>query len=291
MQHKPSQIEKVFYFYAMKLQTEIGELYSYKDTLLKIIIDYAPKLVGAILLLIIGSWSIKIVNKILRKVMVKREIEPTLIEFLTDIVFWSLKILLFVAVVSKLGVESSSFVAILGAAGLAVGLSLQGSLSNFAGGMLIILFKPFKLGDTVEAQGVTGTVHDIQIFVTQLITLNNHVVFIPNGALSNGTIINYSKTETRRSDLNISVAYGTDLKKAKEIIETITKSNSKVLKSPKSEIIVKELTDTAIKIGVRVWTKNEDFTNVCSSILENCKIEFDKVGIEIKPAITETNKL
>ncbi len=275
----------------MKLQTEIGELYSYKDTLLKIIIDYAPKLVGAILLLIIGSWSIKIVNKILRKVMVKREIEPTLIEFLTDIVFWSLKILLFVAVVSKLGVESSSFVAILGAAGLAVGLSLQGSLSNFAGGMLIILFKPFKLGDTVEAQGVTGTVHDIQIFVTQLITLNNHVVFIPNGALSNGTIINYSKTETRRSDLNISVAYGTDLKKAKEIIETITKSNSKVLKSPKSEIIVKELTDTAIKIGVRVWTKNEDFTNVCSSILENCKIEFDKVGIEIKPAITETNKL
>ncbi len=275
----------------MKLQTEIGELYSYKDTLLKIIIDYAPKLVGAILLLIIGSWSIKIVNKILRKVMVKREIEPTLIEFLTDIVFWGLKILLFVAVVSKLGVESSSFVAILGAAGLAVGLSLQGSLSNFAGGMLIILFKPFKLGDTVEAQGVTGTVHDIQIFVTQLITLNNHVVFIPNGALSNGTIINYSKTETRRSDLNISVAYGTDLKKAKEIIETITKSNSKVLKSPKSEIIVKELTDTAIKIGVRVWTKNEDFTNVCSSILENCKIEFDKVGIEIKPAITETNKL
>jgi small conductance mechanosensitive channel len=275
----------------MKLQTEIGELYSYKDALLKIIIDYSPKLIGAILLFVIGSWSIKIVNKILRKVMIKRGIEPTLIEFLTDIVFWSLKILLFVAVVSKLGVESSSFVAILGAAGLAIGLSLQGSLSNFAGGMLIILFKPFKLGDTIEAQGVTGTVHDIQIFVTQLITLNNHIVFIPNGALSNGTIINYSKTETRRSDLNISMAYGTNLKKAKEIIEAIIKANSKVLKSPKSEIIVKELTETAIKIGVRVWTKNEDFSNVCSSILENSKSEFDKAGIEIKPAITETNKL
>jgi small conductance mechanosensitive channel len=275
----------------MKLQTEIGQLASYKDAILKIIIDYSPKLIGAILLYIIGSWSIKIVNKILRKVMVKRGIEPTLIEFLTDIIFWGLKILLFVAVVSKLGVESSSFVAILGAAGLAVGLSLQGSLSNFAGGMLIILFKPFKLGDTIEAQGVTGTVHDIQIFVTQLITLNNHVVFIPNGALSNGTIINYSKTDTRRSDLNISLDYNADLKKAKEIIEVILKSNTKVLKTKKSEIIVKELTDTSIKLGIRAWTKNEDFTNVCSSILENCKNEFEKSGIEIKPAIAETNKL
>lgn len=275
----------------MKLQSEIGEILSYKEALLKIIIDYFPKLIGAILLFIIGSWSIKIVNRILRKVMIKRGIEPTLIEFLTDIVFWGLKILLFVAVVSKLGVESSSFVAILGAAGLAVGLSLQGSLSNFAGGMLIILFKPFKLGDTIEAQGVTGTVHDIQIFVTQIITINNHVVFIPNGVLSNGTIINYSKTDSRRSDLNISLAYGTDLKKAKVLIESILKANSKVLKTPKSEIIVKELSDTAIKIGVRTWTKNEDFTYVCSSILENCKTEFDKAGIEIKPAITETNKL
>lgn len=275
----------------MNLQIEVGQLVSYKEEFLKIIIDYSPKLIGAILLFILGSWSIKIVNRILRKVMTKRGIEPTLIEFLTDIIFWGLKILLFVAVVSKLGVESSSFVAILGAAGLAVGLSLQGSLSNFAGGMLIILFKPFKMGDTIEAQGQIGTVHDIQIFVTQLITLNNHVVFIPNGVLSNGTIINYSKTDTRRSDLNISLAYGTDLKKTKEIIEIILKTNSKVLKSPKFDILVKELTDTSIKISVRAWTKNEDFTYVCSSILENCKTEFEKAGIEVKPAVAETNKL
>ncbi len=275
----------------MKLQTDISQLTLYKDAILKLILDYSPKLIGAILLYILGSWSIKIVNKILRKIMIKRGIEPTLIEFLSDILFWGLKILLFVAVVTKLGVESSSFVAILGAAGLAIGLSLQGSLSNFAGGMLIILFKPFKLGDTIEAQGVTGTVHDIQIFVTQLVTLNNHVVFIPNGALSNGTIINYSKTKTRRSDLNISLAYGTDLKQAKAIIETIIKANSKILKMPKSEIIVKELSETAIKIGIRVWTENEDFTYVCSSLLENCKLEFEKAGIVIKPTITETNKL
>ncbi len=275
----------------MKLQTEITKLLSYKEALLNTIVDYSPKLIGAVLLYIIGSWSIKIVNKILRRILIKRDIEPTLIEFLTDIIFWSLKILLFVSVVSKLGVESSSFVAILGAAGLAIGLSLQGSLSNFAGGMLIILFKPFKLGDTIEAQGITGTVHDIQIFVTQLVTLNNHIVFIPNGALSNGTIINYSKTKTRRSDLNISLDYNSDLKKTKALIESIINDNSKILKTPKSEIIVKELTDTAIKIGIRVWTENEDFTYVCSSILENCKIEFKKSGIEIQPAIVETNKL
>jgi small conductance mechanosensitive channel len=275
----------------MKLQTDFSQLALYKDAILKLLLDYSPKLIGAILLYLIGSWSIKIVNKILRKIMIKRGIEPTLIEFLTDIIFWGLKILLFVAVVSKLGVESSSFVAVLGAAGLAVGLSLQGSLSNFAGGMLIILFKPFKLGDTIEAQGQTGTVHDIQIFVTQLITLNNHVVFIPNGVLSNGTIINYSKTDTRRSDMNISVAYGTDLQKTKEIIGMILKTNPKVMKSPRFDIIVKELTDTSIKIGIRAWTKNDDFTYVCSTILENCKTEFEKSGIEIKPAIAETNKL
>jgi small conductance mechanosensitive channel len=275
----------------MKIQSEISSFQQYSDAFIKAIIDYSPKLIGAILLFIIGSWVIRIINKLLRKVMVKRELEPTLIEFLSDIVYWGLRILLFIAVVSKLGVESSSFVAILGAAGLAVGLSLQGSLSNFAGGMLIILFKPFKLGDTIEAQNITGEVIDIQIFVTQLLTINNHVVFIPNGALSNGTIINYSKTENRRSDLNVTLAYNTDIKKAKEIIETILKANTKVLKSPKAAIVVKELTDVGIKIGIRAWTKNENFTDACSSILENCKIEFEKAGIEIKPVIVETNKI
>ena len=151
----------------------------YSASFIKALIDYSPKLIAAILLLFIGIWVIRLINKVSRKIMIKREIEPTLIKFLSDVLFWGLRIILFIAVISKLGIESSSFVAILGAAGLAVGLSLQGSLSNFAGGMLIILFKPFKLGDVIEAQGVTGTVIDIQMFVSQILTANNQVVFVP----------------------------------------------------------------------------------------------------------------
>lgn len=275
----------------MELKNEISTFESYKDSFIKILLDYSPKLIAAILLLIVGIWAIRIIVKIARKIMFKREIEPTLVEFLTDIIFWGLRVVLFIAVISKLGVESSSFVAILGAAGLAVGLSLQGSLSNFAGGMLIILFKPFKLGDVIEAQGVSGEVVDIQIFVTQLVTPNNQMIFVPNGALSNGTIINYSKLHDRRTDLNISLSYTTDIKKAKDIIETIFQSEPKILAEPKPTVIVKELTDQAIKIGIRAWSKNEDFPYICSHILENTKIELDKAGIAIKPIIVETNKL
>lgn len=275
----------------MELKNEISVFENYKDSFIKILLDYSPKLIAAILLLIVGIWAIRIIVKVARKIMFKREIEPTLVEFLTDIIFWGLRVVLFIAVISKLGVESSSFVAILGAAGLAVGLSLQGSLSNFAGGMLIILFKPFKLGDVIEAQGVTGEVVDIQIFVTQLVTPNNQMIFVPNGALSNGTIINYSKLHNRRTDLNISLSYTTDIKKAKDIIETIFQSEPKILDDPKPTVIVKELTDQAIKIGIRAWSKNEDFPYICSYILENTKIELDKEGIAIKPIIVETNKL
>ena len=275
----------------MELKNEISVFENYKDSFIKILLDYSPKLIAAILLLIVGIWTIRIIVKVARKIMFKREIEPTLVEFLTDIIFWGLRVVLFIAVISKLGVESSSFVAILGAAGLAVGLSLQGSLSNFAGGMLIILFKPFKLGDVIEAQGVSGEVVDIQIFVTQLVTPNNQMIFVPNGALSNGTIINYSKLYNRRTDLNISLSYTTDIKKAKDIIETIFQSEPKILDEPKPMVIVKELTDQAIKIGIRAWSKNEDFPYICSYILENTKIELDKAGIAIKPIIVETNKL
>ena len=275
----------------MELKNEISVFENYKDSFIKILLDYSPKLIGAILLLVAGIWAIRIVVKIFRKLMFKRGIESTLVEFLTDIIFWGLRVVLFIAVISKLGVESSSFVAILGAAGLAVGLSLQGSLSNFAGGMLIILFKPFKLGDVIEAQGVSGEVVDIQIFVTQLVTPNNQMIFVPNGALSNGTIINYSKLHNRRTDLNISLSYTTDIKKAKDIIETIFQSEPKILDEPKPTVVVKELTDQAIKIGIRAWSKNEDFPYICSYILENTKIELDKAGIAIKPIIVETNKL
>ncbi|MNE61614.1 Small-conductance mechanosensitive channel [compost metagenome] len=174
--------------------------------------------------------------------------------------------------------------------GLAVGLSLQGSLSNFAGGMLIILFKPFKVGDTIEAQGVTGVVSEIQIFVTKLITGNNQTIFVPNGSLSNGTIINYSLQGFRRADLTIAISYDTDIKKAKDIITEVLKNNPKILQTPAAEVSVKNLTDNAIQLAVRPWANNEDYGAVFSETLENCKLAFDSAGIIIQPFVKEFSK-
>ncbi|MFN8273934.1 MAG: mechanosensitive ion channel [Flavobacteriaceae bacterium] len=274
----------------MKIHQEIRSIDQYLDSLLNLLLDYAPKLVAALIMLFVGIWAIRVINRISRKIMFKREIEPTLIEFLSDIIYWGLRLVLFIAVISKLGIESSSFLTILGAAGLAIGLSLQGSLSNFAGGMLIILFKPFKLGDTIEAQGVSGTVIDIQIFVTQLLTANNQVIFVPNGALSNGTITNFSKQSTRRTDLTIGVSYETNLKEVKEILTEVLTSNNKILKTPAPNVSVRELTDSGVKLAVRAWTKNEDFAEVSSHILEDCMHALDKAEIKYQPIVRETSK-
>lgn len=272
----------------MDLKIDLIDQYAASFT--KVLIDYAPKLVAALLMLIIGIWAIRFITTITRKIMMRREVEPTLIEFLSDIIFWGLRILLFIAVISKLGVESSSFLTILGAAGLAIGLSLQGSLSNFAGGVLIILFKPFKLGDTIEAQGVSGMVIDIQIFVTQLLTANNQVIFVPNGALSNGTIINYSQQKTRRTDLTIGISYETNIKEAKDIITKILASNPMIHKHPEATVTVREMTDTGIKLAIRAWCANEDFGDVCAAIFEDCKIAFDESKIDYQPFVRENSK-
>jgi small conductance mechanosensitive channel len=275
----------------MTLDSEYITITSYAGTFLKALIDYSPKVISAFAILFIGLYAIRIINRIIRKIMVKRELDPTLTKFLADILLWVLRVLLFVTFIDKLGIGTSSFVAILGAMGLAVGLSLQGSLSNFAGGMLIILFKPFKVGDTIEAQGVIATVKEIQIFVTKLITSNNQTIFVPNGALSNGTIINYSMEGYRRVDLTIAISYDTDIKKAKEIITTILNNNPKVLLTPAAEVSVKNLTDNSIQLAVRPWTNNEDFGAVFSDTLENCKLAFDAAGITFQPYVAEFSKI
>lgn len=262
----------------------------YANTFITTLIDYSPKVVSALIILFIGLYAIRIINRLIRKIMVKRDLDPTLTKFLADILLWVLRVLLFVTFIDKLGIGTSSFVAILGAMGLAVGLSLQGSLSNFAGGMLIILFKPFKVGDTIEAQGVLATVQEIQIFVTKLITANNQTIFVPNGSLSNGTIINYSMQGSRRADLTISISYGTDLKKAKDIITKVLAEDSKILTSPAVEVSVKNLTDNAIQLAVRPWAKTEDYGTVVANTLENCKLAFDEAGITFQPYITELSK-
>ncbi len=260
-----------------------NQLSSYATRFINVLLDYSPKLISAFLILFVGLYAIRLINRIIRKVMIKRNLDPTLTKFLADILLWALRVLFFITFISKLGIETSSFVAILGAMGLAVGLSLQGSLSNFAGGMLIILFKPFKVGDTIEAQGVIATVLEIQIFVTKMVTGNNQTVFVPNGALSNGTIINYSMQGERKADLTFSISYDSDIKKAKEVLMDVLLKNPKVLKTPAPEVFVKNLSASSVDFAVRPWALNANYGAVFSETLENCKIALDEAGISIQP--------
>ncbi|MFH7000436.1 mechanosensitive ion channel family protein [Flavobacterium sp. FlaQc-57] len=255
----------------------------YVTKFIDVLVDYSPKLISAFIILFVGIYAIRLINRIITKVMVQRNLDPTLTKFLSDILIWALRILLFVTFISKLGIETSSFVAILGAMGLAVGLSLQGSLSNFAGGMLIIVFKPFKVGDTIEAQGVIATVLEIQIFVTKMLTGNNQTVFVPNGALSNGTIINYSMQGERRADLTFAISYDSDIKKTKDILLNVLNTNPKVLKKPAPEVFVKNLTASSVEFAVRPWAKNANYGAVFSDTLENCKTALDEAGISVQP--------
>lgn len=259
------------------------QLSNYATKFIDVLVDYSPKLISALLILFVGLYAIRLINRLIRKIMVKRNLDPTLTKFLADILLWALRILLFVTFISKLGIETSSFVAILGAMGLAVGLSLQGSLSNFAGGMLIIVFKPFKVGDTIEAQGVIATVLEIQIFVTKMLTGNNQTVFVPNGALSNGTIINYSMQGERRADLTFSISYDSDIKKAKDVLLDVLNKNPKVLKNPVPEVFVKNLSASSVDFAVRPWAKNANYGAVFSETLENCKAALDEAGISVQP--------
>ena len=279
------------FFIISKMNLDPNQLTDYASTFVKVLIDYSPKLISAVLILFAGLYTIRLINRFIRSMMIKRNLDPTLTRFLSDILLWVLRVLLFITFISNLGIETSSFVAILGAMGLAVGLSLQGSLSNFAGGMLIILFKPFKVGHTIEAQGVIGTVSEIQIFVTKLINANNQTIFVPNGSLSNGTITNYSLQGFRRADLTIAISYDTDIKKAKDIITNVLNNNPKILKTPIAEVSVKNLTDNAIQLAVRPWANNEDFGAVFSDTLESCKLAFDAARIVVQPYVRESSKV
>lgn len=265
-------------------------LTNYTETIIKKLLDYSPIFVSAILILFIGLYAIRLINRLIRKIMTKRELDPTLSKFLADILLWVLRVILFVTVIDKLGIGTSSFVAVLGAMGLAIGLSLQGSLSNFAGGMLIILFKPFKVGDVIEAQGSVGTVNEIQIFVTKLVNGNNQAIFIPNATLSNGIITNFSMQGSRRADLTIAISYETNIKQAKEIITQVLKDNPKVLTNPAPDVSVKTLTESSVELAVRPWAKIDDYWSVYSDTLENCKLAFDAAGIETQPYVKEFSK-
>jgi len=246
-----------------------------------IIIEYAPKVIMAIVILIAGLFVIGIILKMSRKVMRKQNVDESLRKFLLNLLSWALKILLFIVVISKLGVETTSFAAIIAAAGLAIGLALQGSLGNFAGGVLIMIFKPFKIGDLIEAQGELGVVKEIEIFTTKLIGLSNKEIIIPNGALSNGNILNYSTEGTRRVDLVFGVDYESDIKKTKEVLMNVLTSHQLVLKDPAPTVNVMELADSSINFAVRPWCNTDDYWTVYFEITERAKEALDDAGIDI----------
>lgn len=247
------------------------EIQNYFETIKTLVLEYSPKFIVAIIILLGGLWATSFITKAAKKIMLKRSIELTLSTFIGKVIFWTLRVLLFVTVISKLGIETSAFVTILGAAGLAIGLSLQGSLSNFAGGILIILFKPFKLGDTIEAHGETGKVDEILIFSTKLITATNQVIYIPNGILSNGKIKNYSQLGIRRADLVLKTTYDTNFPEIKNTILDFSRKHQLVIQNPNPEIIISELTDSHVIFTIKVWANNSDYIKVCSEILEFSK--------------------
>jgi small conductance mechanosensitive channel len=266
------------------MQTNPTEAVADKDWLTQfkdIVVDYAPKIVAALVILIIGLFVINMIVRLAKRIMKKRGIDATLQKFLGNLLGWTLKILLFVVVASKLGMETTSFAAVIGAAGLAIGLALQGSLSNFAGGVLIMIFKPIKIGDLIEAQGVTGVVKEIQIFTTQLNTPGNKLAIIPNGALSNGNIINYTAEGTLRIDHVIGVSYDADIKQTKDVLMKVLTANSKVLKDPTPTVNVFELADSSVNFAVRPWVNAADYWDVYFDVLEDAKIALDAAGIEI----------
>ncbi len=243
--------------------------------------EYGIKIISALIVWIIGNWIIKKIKGIIASYMKKSSYEPTLQKFTLNLVSWVLKILLIVVILSQLGIETTSFAAILAAAGLAVGMALQGSLANFAGGVLIMIFKPYKIGDLIEAQGELGIVKEIEIFTTKINTLDNKEVILPNGTLSNGTITNYSTEKLRRVDLIMGVSYDADMKETKEVLMKVLTENPKVVKDPIPQVEVYELADSSVNFVVRPWCNNDDYWDVYFSTVENCKRALDASGIEI----------
>ena len=216
-----------------------------------------------------------------RRFFAKKDYDETLESFLQSFISITLKALLFVLVVTQLGVKTSSLVAIIGAAGLAIGLALQGSLANFAGGVLILIFKPFKVGDFISAQGIDGTVKEISIFNTKLSTFGNQIAILPNGQLSNGNIVNYNMETTRRDKIDVGIGYGSNIKEAKEILLQICADNPNINTEPAPEVYVGALGDSSVDLSLRFWANNDVFWPAHFYVIEQTKLRFDAAGIEI----------
>jgi small conductance mechanosensitive channel len=261
------------------------------ETIIGYVETYGVPLLKAILIYLIGSWIIKKITRAVKKMMSKGAYDESLQKFLANLVSWGLKIFLIIMVISTLGVETTSLAAVIAAAGLAIGLALQGSLSNFAGGVLLMIFKPYKIGDLIEAQDSLGVVKEIEIFTTKIISPDNKLVIVPNGAMANGNITNYTAEGKIRVDTVIGVGYGEDIKKTKEVLLEVLTSNELVLKDPAPSVNVMELADSSVNFAVRPFCKPEHYWDVYFATYENCKLALDKAGIEIPyPHEVQINK-
>ena len=245
------------------------------------IIGFLPSLIGAIIVLFVGVWICRLIRKFVRRLMIARSVDITIQNFVNELLRWVLYIILFLTVIQKVGVPVSSFLGALAAAGVAIGLALQGSLSNFAGGIMLLILKPFRIGDSIEAKGHLGTVERIGMFYTTIIKFGNERVIIPNGPLFSDNIINYSQNPTRRDNVIVGIGYGSDLKKAKEILYSLTQSCPTALQDPAPVVYVNELADSSVNFTVRVWSKTEHYWDTHFYLIEQIKLTFDKEGIEI----------
>lgn len=237
------------------------------------------RIIGAIIIFVVGRFLISFLKKLLAKILSKRHIDPGIQSFVKSLVNILLTILLIIAVIGKLGVETTSFAALLASAGVAIGMALSGNLQNFAGGLIVLLFRPYKVGDWIESQGVSGTVREIQIFHTILTTADNKVIYIPNGALSSGTVTNYSREETRRVDWVIGVEYGENFDKVESTVQRIIAADKRILDTPEPFIALHALDASSVNVVIRVWVKTADYWGVYFDMNKTIYTVFNKEGI------------
>ena len=260
---------------------EVDKVNEYAEMLIEMAIAFGPKLILAIVTLLVGLWVIRTFVTGLNKAFDRGGMETSLKTFLSSLVSIGLKVLLVISVASMVGIETTSFIAVLGAAGLAVGLALQGSLANFAGGVLILIFRPYKVGDFIQAAGEAGVVRKIEIFSTVMTTGDNKTIIIPNGAISGGAITNFSTAETRRVDIVFGIGYDDDIRKAKDVLKGIIDADARILRDPEPLIVVSNLGESSVDITTRSWVNSADYWPVYFDLMENCKIALDNAGITI----------
>lgn len=265
---------------------EFNNMQQHWDQFVSATLAWAPRIlvgvISALLIYVIGSWLIGLIKRVAEKAFRRRQVDISLQRFLLNLIHWGLNILLFIVVITQLGIQTSAFVAMIGAAGLAVGLALQGSLANFAEGILILLLKPFRVGDYIVSGGsAAGTVQEIDIFNTKLTSPQNQQIVVPNGILSNSSITNYTRLGTRRTWFDIGVSYGANLKEATAILMDVIEKNEYALKEPAPQVVVTELGDSAINLSIRVTTSNDHFWTMNEQLIIDCKAALDNAGIEI----------